>query len=112
MGATPSSSSSWQGQSHAHATRHAEAECVACRGPGYFEMDVDVGSSRSAATAVGLVSGATKSMVIDMGVLLEGKTPEQLPEQLLGTVRFSRLDMKQAPYFDTQTGIMHPPRRS
>ena len=82
-----------------------------CRGPGYFEIDVDVGSSRSAATAVGLVSGATKSMVIDMAVLLEGKTPEQLPEQLLGTVRFSRLDMKQAPYFDTETGQMHPPRR-
>lgn len=75
-------------------------------------MDVDVGSSRSAAAAVGLVSGATKTMVIDMAVLLEGQTPEQLPENLLGTVRFSHLDMKTAPFFDTQTGIMHPPRRS
>ncbi|KAK9822326.1 hypothetical protein WJX74_007890 [Apatococcus lobatus] len=82
------------------------------RGPGYFEVDVDVGSSRSAAAAVSLVSGATKSMVIDMAVLFEGQTPEQLPENLLGTVRFSHLDMKTAPFFDTQTGIMHPPRRS
>lgn len=78
----------------------------ACRGPGYFEVDVDVGSSRAAATAVGLVSGATTSLVIDMAILLEGRSAEELPEQLLGTVRFSHLDMKGAPFFDPQTGII------
>lgn len=37
-------------------------------------MDVDVGSSRSAASVVGLVQGALKTLVIDIAVLLEGKS--------------------------------------
>ncbi len=43
-----------------------------CRGPRYIEVDVDVGSSRSAAHVVGLVQGALRSLVIDIAVLLEG----------------------------------------
>lgn len=43
-----------------------------CRGANYIEVDVDVGSSRSAANVVGLVQGALKSLVIDLAVLLEG----------------------------------------
>ncbi len=42
------------------------------RGKNYIEVDVDVGSSRSAANVVGLVQGALKSLVIDLAVLLEG----------------------------------------
>ena len=52
-----------------------------------MEVDLDVGSSSVAATVVGLVQGATKSLVVDMGIVLEGHTPEELPESLLGTVR-------------------------
>ena len=44
------------------------------RGPQYLEVDVDVGSSQTAARVVGLVQGALKSLVIDIAVLLEGKT--------------------------------------
>lgn len=44
------------------------------RGPRYLEVDVDVGSSQTAARVVGLVQGALKSLVIDIAVLLEGKT--------------------------------------
>lgn len=51
-------------------------ELIGCyavvRGPNYIEVDVDVGSSRSAANVVGLVQGALKSLVIDLAVLLEG----------------------------------------
>ena len=57
------------------------------RGPGYVEVDIDVGSSSVAATVVGLVQGATKSLVVDMGIVLEGHTRDELPESLLGTVR-------------------------
>ena len=57
-----------------------------CRGPGYMEVDIDVGSSSVAATVVGLVQGATKSLVVDMGIVLEGHSAEELPESLLGTV--------------------------
>jgi hypothetical protein len=46
-----------------------------CRGPNYIEVDVDVSSSRSAAHVVGLVQGALKSLVIDIAILLEGRSP-------------------------------------
>lgn len=57
------------------------------RGDGYMEVDIDVGSSSVAATVVGLVQGATKSLVVDMGIVLEGHTRDELPESLLGTVQ-------------------------
>lgn len=43
-----------------------------CRGPNYFEVDIDVGSSKSAASVVGLVQGALKGLVIDMAITMEG----------------------------------------
>ncbi len=47
--------------------------CCACgRGPNYFEVDIDVGSSKSAASVVGLVQGALKGLVIDMAITMEG----------------------------------------
>ena len=50
----------------------------------YFEIDVDIGSSYAACSVVNLVKGATKSMVIDFGVLIEGKAEDELPERLIG----------------------------
>lgn len=47
-----------------------DASC--CRGQNYIEVDVDVGSSRTAANVVGTVQGSLKSLVIDLAVLLEG----------------------------------------
>lgn len=79
-----------------------------CRGPGHFEVDVDVGSSRAAASVVGLVSPVTTGQVIDMAIVLEGREEQELPEQLLGTVRFTKVDMKSAAYLDTSTGKIHP----
>lgn len=52
-----------------------------------MEVDIDVGSSSVAATVVNLVQGATKSLVVDMGIVLEGHSSKELPESLLGTVR-------------------------
>ena len=61
-----------------------------CREETYFEIDVDIGSSYAASSVVNLVKGATKSMVIDFGVLVEGKAEDELPERLIGaeTARF------------------------
>ena len=40
----------------------------------YIEVDIDVGSSYTAATVVSMVSGVTKTLVVDLAVVLEGKT--------------------------------------
>ena len=48
---------------------------ICCRGENYIEVDVDVGSSRTAANVVGTVQGSLKSLVIDLAVLLEGHSP-------------------------------------
>ena len=51
------------------------------RGPNYMEVDIDVASSSVARHVVGLVSGASKSVVVDMGILLQvGPTPHSLPD--------------------------------
>ena len=54
-----------------------------CRGPKYLEVDVDVGSSQTAARVVGIVQGALKGLVIDIAVLLEGKTKVTQPSCLV-----------------------------
>ena len=59
-----------------------------CRGSNYFEVDVDISSSSVAASITNMVAGATKGLTVDLGVLIEGQVLEQLPEQLLGTVRY------------------------
>ena len=78
------------------------------RGPNYVEVDVDVASSSVAATVVGLVMGATKSVVVDMGIVLEGHAADELPEALLGTVRLSRVDMATGRWLDTKMGRLYP----
>jgi hypothetical protein len=74
------------------------------RGEKYFEVDVDIGASSVAASITNLVCGATKSLAVDLGVLLEGQIPAHLPEQLAGTVRLDKLDLKSACYFDEASG--------
>lgn len=79
------------------------------RGTNYFEVDVDIGASSVAASITNLVCGATKTLALDMGVLIEGKTSDHLPEQLAGTIRLDRLDLKAAAYFDESTNkILRP----
>jgi hypothetical protein len=74
------------------------------RGERYFEVDVDIGASSVAASITNLVCGATKSLAVDLGVLVEGQVPAHLPEQLAGTVRLDKLDLKSACYFDESSG--------
>jgi hypothetical protein len=54
----------------------------------YVEVSVDVGSSAAAAYITGLVRGATKALVIDIGLVLEGQHSYELPEELLGAIRW------------------------
>lgn len=48
-----------------------------------------------------MVRGATKSLVIDLGFLLEGQAAHELPESLIGAFRLNHLDVNTAQYIDT-----------
>ncbi|KAK9864972.1 hypothetical protein WJX84_011314 [Apatococcus fuscideae] len=74
------------------------------RGPRYLEIDTDVGSSSTAHHVTGMVQGALKSVIVDIGVLMEGRATDELPEALLGTVRFAHLDLSKAADLDTERG--------
>ena len=43
-----------------------------------------------------------------MAIVLEGREDQELPEQLLGTVRFTKVDMKSAAYLDINTNKVYP----
>ena len=62
-------------------------------GPGWFEMDVDVSSSSTAAGALRILKSCSKSLVMDLAFVLEGQTPDALPEKILGTVEWNHFDL-------------------
>ncbi|GBF90769.1 hypothetical protein Rsub_03070 [Raphidocelis subcapitata] len=51
-----------------------------------------------------LVRGATRSLVIDLALLLEGQHAYELPEVLIGACRLVRLDLSKAQRLDTSGG--------
>lgn len=53
-----------------------------CRGPRYIEVDIDVGSSSAAYHVTGLVQGSLKSLVIDLAVVLEGRSRVNLANMI------------------------------
>eukprot|EP00946_MAST-07B_sp_MAST-7B-sp1_P004931 g4931.t1 len=68
-------------------------------GKNWFEIDVDIGSSRVAGAILGLVKGYTKVLVIDIAFLLEGKTAAELPERMLGSARYFRINLDELAEF-------------
>lgn len=66
------------------------------RGPGYFEIDIDVSSSSVATSILGMVRGVSKSMVVDLGVSIQGEREDELPEAILCQTRFARVDLDSA----------------
>jgi hypothetical protein len=62
------------------------------------------------AVDAGMVRGATKSLVIDLGFVLEGQRPEELPEALLGAFRLNHLDCGQAQRIDNTQELPLLPR--
>lgn len=57
-----------------------------------------------------MVRGATKSLVIDLGFVLEGQRSEELPEALLGAFRLNYLDCTAAKKIDTSRELPLLPR--
>ena len=57
------------------------------RGANYFEIQVDVGSSKVAGSIMGLVKSYATSLVIDLAFLIEAQQEDELPERILGAAR-------------------------
>lgn len=71
------------------------------RGPNYLECTVDVMSNAAAARITSFAASAISTLSIALGFVLEGKVPEHLPEQLLGTVAIHHLELSAARHVDT-----------
>jgi len=59
----------------------------------YFEVSVDIFSSSAAQRILGLLKGAAKGLSMEVFFVLEGKSAEELPEQILGGFRVSHGDL-------------------
>ncbi|KAI2502055.1 DUF1336-containing protein [Fragilaria crotonensis] len=68
----------------------------------FFEVILDCGSSSVATGVIRLSLGYAKTLVVDMGFLLEGDTEEYLPERIFGCVRMKH------PYFGTLLRKVEP----
>ena len=62
------------------------------RGPRFFELICDVGSSSVAAGVVRLSIGYARTLVVDLAFVLQGNDPSTLPEQVFGTARMKHLN--------------------
>jgi Protein ENHANCED DISEASE RESISTANCE 2, C-terminal len=58
----------------------------------FFEVILDCGSSPVATGVIRLSLGYAKTLVVDMGFLLEGDDDEYLPERIFGCVRMKNMD--------------------
>jgi len=70
--------------------------CDYLRENNFLEIDVNIGSSAVARNVVGLVLGYVTSIVVDLAVLIEATTADELPEYILGTVRIDRMTLESA----------------
>ncbi|CBN79393.1 conserved unknown protein [Ectocarpus siliculosus] len=70
------------------------------RRPGYFEVDIDVGSSTLASNATHLAGGYAKNLVLDLAFALQGESEDELPERLIGSARIVRPDLGRAEPLD------------
>ncbi|KAH1139327.1 Protein ENHANCED DISEASE RESISTANCE 2-like [Glycine soja] len=71
-------------------------EMLYIRGKNYLEIDIDVGSSTVARGVASLVLGYLNNLVVEMAFLVQGSTPDELPEVLLGTCRLNHMDASKA----------------
>ena len=66
--------------------------CKYCFDEHFLEVDVDIGSSMVASAIVHLAFGYISMLTVDLAFVIEGQSESELPEQLLGALRFSDLN--------------------
>lgn len=64
-------------------------------GPNYLEMDVNVASSKVAVMLNTVIIRASAALTVDMAFTIEGLTPQELPERVLGTWRWVNCSIDQ-----------------
>jgi len=63
------------------------------RGESYFEVDVDVHRfGYPARLGLSMLKDSVKNIVWDFGFVIQGNPDDELPEQMLGGARFSKID--------------------
>ncbi|KAE9450478.1 hypothetical protein C3L33_17624, partial [Rhododendron williamsianum] len=62
----------------------------------FIEVDIDIGSSMVASAIVHLAFGYLTTLTVDLAFLIESQAESELPERILGAVRFSQLDVAAA----------------
>jgi hypothetical protein len=75
-----------------------------CVAENFFEVDVDIGSSMVASAIVHLAFGYISMLTVDLAFLIEAQSESELPEQLLGAVRFSDLNPACASLYELSYG--------
>ncbi|KAL1148996.1 hypothetical protein V6Z11_A10G162400 [Gossypium hirsutum] len=70
--------------------------CQYCISENFIEVDIDIGSSMVASAIVHLAFGYITSLTVDLAFLIESQTEAELPERLLGAIRFSELKIDSA----------------
>mmetsp|Transcript_26426 Transcript_26426/g.62915 ORF Transcript_26426/g.62915 Transcript_26426/m.62915 type:complete len:763 (-) Transcript_26426:94-2382(-) len=63
----------------------------------YLESDFDIVASSAARGILSCVRSYTQSLTLDLGLVIQGNTEDELPEQMLGAVRIHGIDPLDAP---------------
>lgn len=63
------------------------------RGKNYVEIDIDLSSSSVATGILKMVRGISKTLIVDLGIALEGDSADELPEVILAQTHFNHVDL-------------------
>ncbi|KAL9268121.1 ENHANCED DISEASE RESISTANCE 2-like protein [Drosera capensis] len=74
--------------------------CKYFLGENFLEVDIDIGSSMVASAIVHLAFGYITTLTVDLAFLIESQTEAELPERILGAIRFSELNPSSAQPFE------------
>ncbi len=75
-------------------------------GCSYFECDVDITSNTVANSVTRLVVNSITSLVVDLAPLVEGQAGDELPERLIGSIRYDHLDLRTSCVWDEGKGAV------
>lgn len=70
----------------------------------YLESDFDIVASSAARGILSCVRTYTQSLTIDLGLVIQGNSEDELPEQMLGAVRIHGIDPMDAPALPATNG--------